>query len=163
MGVYVAGQEVSEDPKLSTEPIKAREFSSSEKVNGSVPLEVFKDEKGFDYIDEVFELGETLPETFRESVDSVNDYILEVMDEKGYEKTTEAYKATLDKIKKDLGIDKYTGLEEMVQRISKYVEMIHIAKGIKGIDISKVSRELGKLPTGEFINLVMRYVEKSGV
>lgn len=132
-------------------------------VSKEVPLEIYKQENKTPYIDKLLETDDLLPTETRDSIKSIDDYITALMDSKGYSPTTEAYRATLDGLKKDLGIDKNTSLESTIERLSKYIEAEGMLKSLKDIDEEKILRQLRKSPTQSLIALVMKQVEKKGL
>jgi hypothetical protein len=152
----------NEEAKIPTQEVKKRESTYSSPSTGDVPLEVYNSENSTSYIDELMGVDELLPIEMKKSVESIDEYITNLMSEKGYKPTTEAYKSALEGIKKELGLDKNTSVEETVSRLSKYIEAEGMLKSLKTIDEEKILKQL-KSPTQSLMELVMKQIEKKGL
>jgi len=159
--VVVARQSepVTPQPTVKGDSVK---FATKETVVDT-PLEIYAQENKTPYINELLQVDDILPEHLKESITGIDEYVEGLMSKRGYDRTTEAYKATLNRLKDSLGIDDHTSLEESVERISKYIEAEKILKSLKTVDEAKILQQMRKSPTRQLIDLVMAQIEKQGL
>lgn len=145
----------------ATKPVVQKQESSIvSKQGGDMPLEIYEAENHSPYIEKALDVDGLLPQALVDSIGTIDKYIVGLMNEKGYNPTTEAYRATLDSVKKELGIDKNTSLETTVERLSKYIEAASILRELKTLDEEKILKMLKKSPTQDLMALVMKQVAK---
>jgi hypothetical protein len=155
----------AEEPTLRQKPkeIEPQNDISLPKEE-NVPLEIFERENHRDYIYDLFDMVSDLPvlptET-KQTIDKINQYIIDLMSKTGYKTTTESYKATLDGLKKDLGINENVALETTIERLSKYIEAEQLLKSLKSLDEDKLLKQLKHSPDKDMISLVMKQIAKS--
>src|SRR3990167_9292827 len=125
-----AVEPVAPEPIVKGDSIK---FATKETV-ADTPLDIYSQENKTPYINELLQVDDMLPEHLKESITGIDEYVEAMMDKRGYDRTTEAYKATLNRLKESLGIDENTSLEETVERVSKYIEAEGILKSLKDIN-----------------------------
>ncbi len=131
----------------------------------NMPLEIWsKENGGEEYLSKMLNLGdksEYLPTEVNEQVTSISDYIKERMEQEGYEPTTEAYKSMLNKIQKELGIDKHVSREVMLDRIHGYIDSLSTLAALKNLDDPKLLKQIRSAKSkDEMTKIVMSVVEK---
>lgn len=139
---------------------KKREYYTPEGTD-EMPLEIYESENSTKYINKLLEVDGLLPQDLLEAVDGIDGYITRLMNERGDNPTTGAYRATLEGIKKDLGITKHASLETTIERVSKYIEAEQMLKQLKTLDEGKILKQLKKTPTKSLMELVMNQVKFS--
>lgn len=151
------------------------EPSSSETVPGEgshhagldtseMPLEIYERERHQDYGIEALELNEdprNLPTSINEQVKAISKYVNDRMTQEGYEPTTSAYKAMLAQVKKELGVDKHTSQESVMDRLTGYIEAQEVLSSVKSLDVNKIMKQVrGARSTQEMMDVVMKAIEK---
>lgn len=124
-----------------------------------VPLEVYDRENSSEYILKVLNMDDRmdmLPVKEQDQLRRIEQYIKTRMDSDGYEPTTKAYRAMMNKIQKELGIDRNVSRESLLDRVDGYIEAQRLLQDIKQVNDEKLVKDIRKAKSkDQMVRVVM--------
>lgn len=124
-----------------------------------IPLEIYEKENVSEYILKALNMDDRmdmLPVKEQDQLKRIEQYIKSRMNDDGYEPTTKAYRAMMNKVQKELGIDKNVSRESLLDRIDGYIEAQGLLNDIKRMNDEKLLKDIRKSKSkGQMVQVVM--------
>lgn len=96
--------------------------------------------KGDEIVLEALGLGDAfrdLPEDAKEDTREIKLYVMEIMESKGLEKTFRSFRETLEGVKEEIGLDKNTAPDVVIERIGGLIKAYKGLSFINNVDERK--------------------------